>query len=425
MLLLAAPRRGRRAAADRAVARRGRPRRRGLRPRRGGLLGGVHPADPGASATSSTACTGWPSRCRSPGSSRPLVAGPGTWPSMTWEVALIGLGLAVLLPVVPFSLEMLALRRLTTAAFGTLMSLEPAIALVVGLLLLHQTPGLWPVRRDRVRGRRRGSAPSAPAPVPHAAPRDRGRRGPAAPVACHTGAMSARFEELDWRETPMGEISLRRRREPVLDVDVFEVRLGDEYLMSSLFTVAEIELSRLGLAAHRGDRARRARRRAGPGLHRGRRPGGPAGRRPHRGRGAARGRRLARAPAAAGLRRAGLGRAHPAGHRRLLHHDRGRAAALTRRARPAVRRAARRHRPQPAARAAPEPRGVLLRAPACAGCASGCGPAACSRSGPTTRRTRTSSGCSRRSSASVEAHVVEFDNFLTGGTSANTVYVAR
>ena len=40
---------------------------------------------------------------------------------------------------------MLALRRLTTAAFGTLMSLEPAIALVVGLVALHQTPGLVPV----------------------------------------------------------------------------------------------------------------------------------------------------------------------------------------------------------------------------------------------------------------------------------------
>jgi spermidine synthase len=61
--------------------------------------------------------------------------------------------------------------------------------------------------------------------------------------------VSARFEELDWRETPMGEISLRRRREPTLDVDVFEVKLGDDYLMSSLFTVAEIELARIGLAA--------------------------------------------------------------------------------------------------------------------------------------------------------------------------------
>ena len=40
---------------------------------------------------------------------------------------------------------MLALRRLTTTAFGTLMSLEPAIALLVGLVALHQTPGLVPV----------------------------------------------------------------------------------------------------------------------------------------------------------------------------------------------------------------------------------------------------------------------------------------
>ena len=52
-----------------------------------------------------------------------------------------GLGLALLLPVVPFSLEMLALRRLTTAAFGTLMSLEPAIALLIGLVALRQVPG--------------------------------------------------------------------------------------------------------------------------------------------------------------------------------------------------------------------------------------------------------------------------------------------
>ena len=45
----------------------------------------------------------------------------------------------------PFSLELLALRRLTTAAFGTLMCLEPAIALIVGFTLLDQTPGLFPV----------------------------------------------------------------------------------------------------------------------------------------------------------------------------------------------------------------------------------------------------------------------------------------
>jgi inner membrane transporter RhtA len=61
------------------------------------------------------------------------------------ELLLIGLGLAILLPVVPFSLEMLALRRLTTAAFGVLMALEPAIALVVGLVALGQLPGWWAV----------------------------------------------------------------------------------------------------------------------------------------------------------------------------------------------------------------------------------------------------------------------------------------
>jgi inner membrane transporter RhtA len=74
-----------------------------------------------------------------------VVAGPSALPSMSWDLVVVGLGLAVLLPVVPFSLEMLALRRLTTSAFGTLMSLEPAFALVIGLLVLHQLPGLWPV----------------------------------------------------------------------------------------------------------------------------------------------------------------------------------------------------------------------------------------------------------------------------------------
>ena len=65
--------------------------------------------------------------------------------------------------------------------------------------------------------------------------------------------MSARLEELDWRATELGEISLRRRREPSLDVDVYEVRLDDDFLMSSLFTVAEEELGRLALAALDGD----------------------------------------------------------------------------------------------------------------------------------------------------------------------------
>jgi inner membrane transporter RhtA len=74
-----------------------------------------------------------------------VVAGPETFPQLTWQLLVAGIGLALLLPVVPFTLELLALRRLNTSSFGTLMSLEPAIALVVGLLLLHQAPGLWPV----------------------------------------------------------------------------------------------------------------------------------------------------------------------------------------------------------------------------------------------------------------------------------------
>jgi len=49
-------------------------------------------------------------------------------------------GLAVLLPVLPYALELFALRRLNAATFGTLMSVEPAAALVVGAALLGQIP---------------------------------------------------------------------------------------------------------------------------------------------------------------------------------------------------------------------------------------------------------------------------------------------
>ncbi|WIX76476.1 EamA family transporter [Amycolatopsis carbonis] len=71
-----------------------------------------------------------------------LVQGPAVFGHLSWELLLAGLGLAILLPVVPFSFEMLALRRLTASAFGTLMSLEPAIAMTIGLLVLHQVPDL-------------------------------------------------------------------------------------------------------------------------------------------------------------------------------------------------------------------------------------------------------------------------------------------
>jgi spermidine synthase len=60
--------------------------------------------------------------------------------------------------------------------------------------------------------------------------------------------MSRYFEELDYRPTPIGALILRRRRELSLGVDVFEIKLGDEFLMSSLFTASEVALARLGLA---------------------------------------------------------------------------------------------------------------------------------------------------------------------------------
>ena len=59
--------------------------------------------------------------------------------------------------------------------------------------------------------------------------------------------MGLRFEELGWSRTPIGEISLRRRREPGSCTDIFEVKLGEEFLMSSQFIVAEVELARLAL----------------------------------------------------------------------------------------------------------------------------------------------------------------------------------
>lgn len=64
--------------------------------------------------------------------------------------------------------------------------------------------------------------------------------------------MSTLFEELDYCPTPIGPISLRRRHILSLGQDVYEVILGDEHLMSSLFTTSEIALARRGLAALEG-----------------------------------------------------------------------------------------------------------------------------------------------------------------------------
>ena len=62
--------------------------------------------------------------------------------------------------------------------------------------------------------------------------------------------MSLLFEELDFQSTPIGDLMLRRRRMPQFgDTDIYEVKLGEHFLMTSLFHEAESQLSILGLAA--------------------------------------------------------------------------------------------------------------------------------------------------------------------------------
>lgn len=46
----------------------------------------------------------------------------------------------------------------------------------------------------------------------------------------------------------MGDLVLRKRWDPTFDKEVYEIKLDDEYLMSSLFTVAGEELARSGIA---------------------------------------------------------------------------------------------------------------------------------------------------------------------------------
>ncbi|MCK2244390.1 MULTISPECIES: spermidine synthase [unclassified Crossiella] len=60
--------------------------------------------------------------------------------------------------------------------------------------------------------------------------------------------MTARFQVLDSCQTSLGVLMLRRRWDPAVDREVYEIKLDDEFLMSSLFTVAEIELAHLALA---------------------------------------------------------------------------------------------------------------------------------------------------------------------------------
>jgi hypothetical protein len=63
-----------------------------------------------------------------------------------------------------------------------------------------------------------------------------------------SATMSKMFEELDYQKTPLGELTLRRRRIAMLgDLEVYEVKLDESFLMSSMFHAVEVALSDLGL----------------------------------------------------------------------------------------------------------------------------------------------------------------------------------
>lgn len=68
--------------------------------------------------------------------------------------------------------------------------------------------------------------------------------------------MSALFKELAYCETAMGALSLRRRRDMALGTDIYEIKLDEDFLMSSLFTEGEVALATLGLGAHPRSAAR-------------------------------------------------------------------------------------------------------------------------------------------------------------------------
>ncbi|MFI7481526.1 EamA family transporter [Kocuria sp. M1R5S2] len=90
---------------------------------------------------------------------------------ITLGVLAAAAGLALLLPVLPFALELLALRRMTPTAFGTLMALEPAFGVLLGLLVLHQRPssvqitGILLVVLAGAAAQRGGRRPRTPGPA--------------------------------------------------------------------------------------------------------------------------------------------------------------------------------------------------------------------------------------------------------------------
>jgi inner membrane transporter RhtA len=112
-----------------------------------------------------------------------IVGAPiAAWPAIHGLTPLIGLealGLAVLVPLLPFSLELMALRRMRVAAFGTLMALEPGIGTLIGVVVLAQLPTVWQVAGVGLVVVAGIGAQRAPAPV-HSPPRSSHDPQPAA-----------------------------------------------------------------------------------------------------------------------------------------------------------------------------------------------------------------------------------------------------
>lgn len=65
---------------------------------------------------------------------------PQAWGHLDGRLLLLAAACAVLAPFLPWTCELYALRRLSKTAFGTLLALEPGIAVIIGATLLHQRP---------------------------------------------------------------------------------------------------------------------------------------------------------------------------------------------------------------------------------------------------------------------------------------------
>jgi inner membrane transporter RhtA len=75
----------------------------------------------------------------------PFAAAAGGFAHLTARWVAVGVGVALLSSAIPYTLEMIALKALPARTFGILMSLEPAVAALIGLAFLHEvlSPTQW------------------------------------------------------------------------------------------------------------------------------------------------------------------------------------------------------------------------------------------------------------------------------------------